>query len=116
MIKHFIVTLSLMACALNTSAQAFFNEKPKLVVGIVVDQMRWDYLDRYYPQFSDGGFRRMINEGYSCNNCLINYVPTVTAIGHTSVYTGSTPALPRHLRQQFLYRRSQGLLHRGQHC
>ena len=91
--KQLIISFTLLACALNTYAQAFFNEKPKLVVGIVVDQMRWDYLDRYYTQFSDGGFRRMINEGYSCNNCLINYVPTVTAIGHTSVYTGSTPAL-----------------------
>ena len=73
-------------------AQSQFNEKPKLVVGIVVDQMRWDYLDRYYEKFTDGGFRRLIEKGYSCNNCLINYVPTITAIGHTSAYTGSTPA------------------------
>ncbi len=74
-------------------AQAFFDEKPKLVVGVVVDQMRWDYLDRYYHLFGNDGFRRLINEGYSCNNCLINYIPTITAIGHTSAYTGSTPAL-----------------------
>lgn len=69
-----------------------FNERPKLVVGIVVDQMRWDYLSRYYTKFGDGGFRRMIDGGYSFDNCLINYVPTVTAIGHTSAYTGTTPA------------------------
>ena len=68
------------------------QERPKLVVGIVVDQMRWDYLSRHYDQFTDGGFKRLISEGYSCNNCLINYVPTVTSIGHTSVYTGTTPA------------------------
>jgi arylsulfatase A-like enzyme len=61
-------------------------------VGIVVDQMRWDYLSRYYDKWDDGGVKRLLDEGYSCNNCLINYVPTVTAIGHTSVYTGSTPA------------------------
>ena len=73
-------------------AQPQFGEKPKLVVGIMVDQMRWDYLSRYYDQFTKGGFRRLIDEGFSCNNCLINYVPTVTAIGHTSVYTGTTPA------------------------
>jgi hypothetical protein len=89
--KIFII-LSL-ACTLSTYAQAIFGEKPKLVVGIVVDQMRWDYLDRYHQQFTADGFLRIINEGYSCNNCLINYVPTVTAIGHTSIYTGSTPAL-----------------------
>jgi len=69
-----------------------FNERPKLVVGIVVDQMRWDYLSRYYDQFGEGGFRRMLDEGYSYDNCLIDYLPTVTAIGHTSVYTGTTPA------------------------
>jgi hypothetical protein len=91
--KRLFVTLSIFACALTTYAQAFFGEKPKLVVGIVVDQMRWDYLSRYYDQFTDGGFKRLINDGYSCDNCLINYLPTITAIGHTSVYTGSTPAL-----------------------
>jgi len=69
-----------------------FGERPKLVVGIVVDQMRWDYLSRYYDQFGEGGFKRLLDEGYSYNNCLINYVPTVTAIGHTSIYTGTTPA------------------------
>ena len=92
--KRLIIIFSCtLACTMSSIAQAFFGEKPKLVVGIVVDQMRWDYLDRYYDQFTNDGFRRLINEGYSCNNCLINYLPTVTAIGHTSVYTGSTPAL-----------------------
>jgi hypothetical protein len=83
---------AIWACALTSYAQVFFGEKPKLVVGVVVDQMRWDYLDRYYDRFTQNGFRRMIGEGYSCNNCLINYLPTITAIGHTSVYTGTTPA------------------------
>ena len=93
--KHILRSLLLIVCTLcatTAGAQSQFNEKPKLVVGIVVDQMRWDYLDRYYEKFTDGGFRRMIDKGFSCSNCLINYVPTVTAIGHTSVYTGSTPA------------------------
>ena len=76
----------------NSMAEITFGERPKLVVGIVVDQMRWDYLSRYYSQFGTGGFRRLIDDGFSCNNCLINYFPTVTAIGHTSVYTGTTPA------------------------
>lgn len=69
-------------------------KRPKLVVGIVVDQMRWDYIYRYYNRYSpDGGFKRFINEGFSCENTLINYVPTVTACGHTSLYTGSVPAI-----------------------
>ena len=85
----------MLVCAVQLSAQSDkpeFGERPKLVVGIVVDQMRWDYLSRYYEQFGEGGFRRLIDKGYSYNNCLINYVPTITAIGHASVYTGSTPA------------------------
>ena len=91
--KKVLVLFAFLACSVvQLSAQPAFNERPKLVVGIVVDQMRWDYLSRYYEQFTDGGFRRLIDQGYSCNNCLINYVPTITAIGHTSIYTGTTPA------------------------
>jgi len=66
--------------------------KPKLVVGIVIDQMRWDYLQRFEPLFKqNGGFKRMINNGFSCNNAMVPYTPTVTACGHTCVYTGSVP-------------------------
>ena len=84
--------LLLWTISLTATAETAFGEKPKLVVGIVVDQMRWDYLDRYYHQLPEGGLKRLMKQGYSCNNCLINYVPTVTSIGHTSVYTGTTPA------------------------
>ena len=68
-------------------------ERPKLVVGIVVDQMRWDYLYRYYDRYQAGGFKRMLNEGFSCENNLIDYAPTVTAIGHSTIYTGSVPSI-----------------------
>lgn len=68
-------------------------ERPKLVVGFVVDQMRWDYLYRFYDRFSKGGFRRLINNGFSVENTLIPYLPTQTACGHSSIYTGSVPAL-----------------------
>lgn len=88
----FILTLSLCTCQM-LMAHTGFNERPKLVVGIVVDQMRWDYLGRYYDQFGDDGFKRLVTKGFSCDNCLINYLPTITAIGHTSAYTGTTPAL-----------------------
>jgi len=67
------------------------NERPKLVVGIVVDQMRYDYLTRFQSRFGDGGFNRMISEGFNCKNNHFNYVPTYTGPGHTSVYTGTTP-------------------------
>ncbi len=69
-------------------------DRPKLVIGIVVDQMRWDYLYRYYSRYTeDGGFKRLLGEGFSCENTLIPYVPTITACGHTSIYTGSVPAI-----------------------
>ncbi len=67
--------------------------RPKLVVGIVVDQMRWDYLFRYYDRYQTSGFRRLLSDGFSCDNTLIDYLPTVTAAGHTCIYTGTVPAL-----------------------
>ena len=75
------------AVALCVSGQV---ERPKLVVGVVVDQMRWDYLYTY--QWGEGGFKTLMHDGYLCNNTIIDYVPTVTAIGHASIYTGTTPA------------------------
>lgn len=69
-------------------------QRPKLVVGLVIDQMRWDYLYRYYNRYAkDGGFRRLLSQGFSCENTLIPYTPTVTACGHSSIYTGSVPAI-----------------------
>ncbi|WP_300670465.1 alkaline phosphatase PafA [Soonwooa sp.] len=68
-------------------------ERPKLVVGLAIDQMRWDYLYRFYNKFGEDGFKRMLKEGYSFNNVMIPYLPTVTAIGHTSIYTGSVPSI-----------------------
>ncbi len=82
-----VLTLSYSSCL----AQKL--ERPKLIVGIVVDQMRWDYLYRYYDLYGEGGFRRLINEGYNLENTMINYLPSVTSIGHTSIYTGSVPAI-----------------------
>ncbi len=69
-------------------------QRPKLVVGIVVDQMRWDFLYRYKNRYaSNGGINRLLNGGFSCENTFIPYVPTVTACGHSSIYTGSVPAI-----------------------
>ena len=91
--RRFFIALTMAVCfTAQLQAETAFNERPKLVVGIVVDQMRWDYLGRYYDQFQSDGLKRLITKGYSCDNCMINYLPTVTAIGHTSIYTGTTPA------------------------
>ena len=66
-------------------------ESPKLVVGIIVDQMRYDYLTRFWNHYGEGGFKRLAGQGYNCKNHHFNYAPTSTAPGHTSVYTGTTP-------------------------
>jgi len=75
--------------------QAFSQEKsheqPKLVVGIVVDQMRYDYLTRFWDRFGEDGFKKLVNEGYNFKNNHFNYVPTYTGPGHASVYTGTSP-------------------------
>ncbi len=81
--------------AAQKNKQTIQTEKaPRLVVGIVVDQMRWDYLERFAPLFkSNGGFKRMMNQGFSNDNCQIGYTPSVTACGHTGIYTGTVPAI-----------------------
>ncbi|MCF2486766.1 alkaline phosphatase family protein [Dyadobacter sp. CY347] len=55
--------------------------------------MRYDYLYRYYDQYQEGGFKRMMNEGFNCRNNHYSYALTVTAAGHASAYTGSVPAI-----------------------
>ncbi len=67
------------------------SSKPKLVVGIVVDQMRYDYLTRFESKYGNGGFKRMMSEGFNCKNNHFNYVPTYTGPGHASIFTGTTP-------------------------
>jgi predicted AlkP superfamily pyrophosphatase or phosphodiesterase len=69
------------------------NKQPKLVVGIVVDQMKTEYLYRFQSDFSENGFKRLMNDGYTFYNMHYNYMPTYTAPGHASVYTGATPAI-----------------------
>ena len=63
----------------------------KLVVGIVVDQMREEYLYRFHDQYSENGFKRLMREGFNCRNAHYNYIPTVTGAGHASIYTGTVP-------------------------
>ncbi len=89
------LSMALLGCGTASAQQsnAAAIERPKLVVGIVVDQMRWDYLYRYQKRYTDGGFKRLLGEGFSCENTMIPYVPSVTAIGHTCIYTGSVPSI-----------------------
>lgn len=89
------VTFCIKAGAQN-NAKAISNTNngtPKLVVGLVIDQMRWDYLYKYSKLYSANGFKRLLSQGHSFENTFIPYMPTYTAPGHTCVYTGSVPAI-----------------------
>jgi predicted AlkP superfamily pyrophosphatase or phosphodiesterase len=99
--KRLIIPVLAGLLAITATAQKTANttaeegiQRPKLVVGIVIDQMRWDYLYRFNSLYkANGGFKRLLGEGFSCENTLIPYTPTVTACGHTCVYTGSVPSI-----------------------
>ncbi len=82
-----LIILSNLCLAQNIET----SSNPKLVVGIVVDQMRYEYLTRFYNKYGEGGFKRMVNEGFNCKNNHFNYIPTYTGPGHASIYTGTTP-------------------------
>jgi len=89
--KKVLIVSGLVVASFFAMAQT--PVRPKLIVGMVVDQMRWDYLYRYQDRYTNGGFKRVLREGFSCENTIIPYLPTYTAPGHTCVYTGSVPAL-----------------------
>jgi len=86
----FILFLSL---SFFSFAQKQKPSQPKLVVGIVVDQMRYDYLYKYWEKYGDGGFRKLLNKGFNCKNTTLDYIPAVTAAGHAAIYTGAPPGV-----------------------
>ena len=91
--KKKVASKKIVPAKVVADAQPQALQRPKLVVGIVIDQMRWDYLYRYYNRYGNGGFKRLINQGFSCENTLISHLPSYTAVGHSTIFTGSVPAL-----------------------
>ena len=91
-----LVLLSILSSCDNDNKEKGENKndhRPKLVIGIVVDQMRYDYLYKYAKKYGKGGFKRLIKEGFSFDDAQYNYVPTFTGPGHTAIYTGATPSM-----------------------
>jgi predicted AlkP superfamily pyrophosphatase or phosphodiesterase len=82
-----------------------------LVVGIVVDQMRYDYLYKFWNKYSDGGFRRLVREGFVFGNANFNYVPTNTAPGHACIYTGTTPSVNGIINNEWYDRNSRDVIY-----
>lgn len=90
-ISLFLLTSACLQAQVKSSSAP--SARPKLIVGLVVDQMRWDFLYRYSDRYQANGFKRLLKDGFSCEQTLIPYLPTYTAPGHASVYTGSVPAI-----------------------
>lgn len=88
--KRSIILLSLISMAFTLNGQ---TERPKLVVGIMVDQMKQEYIWRFESDFGDGGFKRLMKDGFAAKNGQYNYASTSTGPGHASVYTGTTPSV-----------------------
>jgi predicted AlkP superfamily pyrophosphatase or phosphodiesterase len=88
-----LLSLLILSTVVGQSKTTKAQSRPKLVVGVMVDQMRWDFIYRYQNRYTEGGFKRLLKEGFSCENAYIPYAQTVTAAGHASVYTGSVPAI-----------------------
>jgi predicted AlkP superfamily pyrophosphatase or phosphodiesterase len=88
--KNLGLSILLLFCIIGGRLNA--QKQPKIIVGIVVDQMCYDYLYRYQQHFCAGGFNRFLKKGLNCRNTLYNYVPTFTGPGHASIYTGTTPS------------------------
>jgi arylsulfatase A-like enzyme len=87
-----IALLSVFLCAATGLGLAPPPARPKLVVGIVIDQFRYDYLERFGDLFGQGGFRRLMEEGAVFSDAHYLHSTTVTAVGHSTFMTGSIPA------------------------
>ncbi len=83
------VVAVLLSLAPGLSFASAYNGHPKLVVVIVIDQFRGDYLERYRDQFVDGGFRLLLDHGAYFSNCNYDYANTRTAPGHATLFTGA---------------------------
>jgi hypothetical protein len=100
----FLRAFFLIATLFVTPALFAQQEQPKLVVGVVVDQMCYDYLFRFHDQFGKNGFRKLMDQGSHFRNVTYNYVPTYTGPGHASIYTGTTPANHGIVANEWLHR------------
>ena len=90
--KKILLIVTLLIANFTYAQKSPPGVKPKLVIGIVVDQMKYDYVFRYWEKLGSGGFKRLMNEGMFCKDVHYNYVPTYTGPGHAAIFTGTTPA------------------------
>ena len=88
--KIFSILISFLAI-IQVHGQRIPSGKPKLVVGITVSGMRYDYLSTYWDKFGDDGFRRMAGMGTHCKNARYDQLITESAVGYATIGTGARP-------------------------
>ncbi|MFZ9388629.1 MAG: alkaline phosphatase PafA [Chitinophagaceae bacterium] len=108
--KRLLIPLLALLILVQAGAQSQI-QRPKMVIGLVVDQMRWDYLYRYFDRYGNDGFKRLIRDGFSCDNTQIPYSKTVTAAGHASIYTGSVPAVHGIVANDWIERETESFMY-----
>ncbi len=103
--------LTLLILIASSTIALAQTERPKLVVGIIVDQMRQEYLYRFENHYGENGFKRLMNEGFEVKNGHYNYIPTYTGPGHASVYTGTTPRTHGIISNSWYSRELKGMMY-----
>lgn len=93
--KKFLLSLTLISIFTNSllsqQRMSIPSEKPKLIVEIIVSQMRYDYVHRYWDKFGEDGFKMLVNEGAFCKNAKYNYLLTQSYPGIATISTGANP-------------------------
>ncbi|HEY0961560.1 MAG TPA: alkaline phosphatase family protein [Pseudomonadales bacterium] len=104
--RNLLAAAVVLAASAHASAQETPAARPTLVLAIVVDQMRYDYLGRYEAEF-DSGLKRLVDEGAVFTNANYDAAPTVTAVGHSTILSGATPSVSG-IAGNTWYERSEG--------
>lgn len=92
--RRFYLVLIFICFIINVSGQGSYipPEKPKLVIGIIVEQLRYDQLEKFRDRFNENGIKRLLNEGTYFKNASYNYMLTQSAPGHATIATGTEPS------------------------
>ena len=91
-LRIIVLSIILTAGTLGVSGQKIPSQKPKLVVGITVSGMRYDYLSVYWDKFGDDGIKKMASTGANCKNARYNYLITEPSVGYATIATGAKPS------------------------
>jgi predicted AlkP superfamily pyrophosphatase or phosphodiesterase len=112
MYYRFLILVALVQLQLyKLSAQKIPSERPKLIVGIIIDQMRYDYIFRFWDKYENNGIKRLINEGSFCKNANFNYIFTQSNPGFATISTGTNPSAHGIIADEWYVELSDKMIH-----